>query len=142
MTPVKQTHFGGPDTNPVGNCMQAAVASLLDLELSDVPHFVQGSSGHAESWQRLEDWLATRELVIRESFVDEPGFALVKGPTHSGIHHYVIYRDGQLAHDPAGADGLLYAEWFYTIEPTSDLAEVIAAHTNGATVPNNEKAAT
>lgn len=44
MTPCTQTILAGRDDGHSaaglpGNCLQAAVASLLDLELDDVPHF-------------------------------------------------------------------------------------------------------
>lgn len=110
MTPVMQTHLGGPEATIVGNCMQAAVASLLDLELDDVPHFVQEST---EPWDAFARWLYPAEVVEVDG--DTQGELLVFGPTRGGTHHWVIYRDGQLAHDPAGGDGLFYAERFYTI---------------------------
>ena len=41
MTPVYQTIIGRGDGNgPLGNCMQAVIASLLDLPLEEVPHFL------------------------------------------------------------------------------------------------------
>lgn len=139
MTPVLQTHFGGPESNPVGNCMQAAVASLMNLPLDDVPHFVQGTTGHSESMSRLTGWLATHGQAIAETTADAPGWLLAKGPTRSGVHHWVIYRNGRLAHDPALGDGLLYAERFYELtaarepEPVREVrdpADVVASHLN------------
>lgn len=43
-----------------GNCMQAAVASLLNLELSDVPHFIEtakekGTNPNYEEWKFLNE---------------------------------------------------------------------------------------
>jgi hypothetical protein len=43
MKPVHQTLFGGPDgpTEAIGNCYPACLASLLELDLADVPHVYQ-----------------------------------------------------------------------------------------------------
>lgn len=44
MRPVMQTTFAAKDDGGEwlarGNCLQAALASLFDLDLDDVPHFV------------------------------------------------------------------------------------------------------
>lgn len=60
MIPVDQTIFGGDNPDPFkrGNCMQAAFASLLELPLDVVPHFV----AH-DDWRRTtDDWLALHGL--------------------------------------------------------------------------------
>lgn len=48
MTPVDQTILHDPQTGAIGNCMQAAIASLLDLPLDAVPHFAALSEEPAE----------------------------------------------------------------------------------------------
>jgi hypothetical protein len=40
MTPVYQTIIGKTTSDTPGNCMQAVIASLLDLKLDEVPHFL------------------------------------------------------------------------------------------------------
>lgn len=112
MIPVLQTHHGGPGAEIPGNCMQAAIASLLELTLDDVPHFVQH---HADPWASFKTWCARRGLQVVEVAGDTSGDLLTFGPTRRGIHHWVIYRDGKLLHDPAGSDGLFYAERFYAV---------------------------
>lgn len=61
MTPVYQTIFnaGTDKTQTPGNCLQAAVASLLDLQLEEVPHFLC-----------YEDW-----FVRMKQFLSDEGYA-------------------------------------------------------------------
>lgn len=44
---------------PGGNCLQACVASLLDLPLNEVPHFL-AQEPHNEWFRRLARWLKPR----------------------------------------------------------------------------------
>ncbi len=63
MTPVMQTIFGGGEGGKVpGNCSQAAMASVLDLPLDAVPHFLIFRS----MWEHaMRMWLTERGLVSR-----------------------------------------------------------------------------
>ena len=59
MTPVFQTIIGKN-----GNCMQAAYASILDLPLNAVPHFLEGGNtneGNAKT--RVDDFLESLGLA-------------------------------------------------------------------------------
>jgi len=66
MKPVDQTRFGVTD----GNCMESCVASILELDLADVPDL--GTC--AEGWlRRLNDWLAPKGLAYVEMSVPAHG---------------------------------------------------------------------
>lgn len=57
MTPVNMTRFGHGN----GNCMQAAVASVLDLPLDEVPNF----SDAEERWFiETDEWARSRGLGL------------------------------------------------------------------------------
>jgi hypothetical protein len=107
LTPVTQTRFYDP-TQPVGrqrgNCLQAVVASLLDLPLDDVPNFVQiDVDGGRNWWDHLVGWLWDRGYAIYGDLVRQPGeYYLASGPSprEQDIHHVVVYRDDELVHDP------------------------------------------
>lgn len=114
MTPVDQTRFFDP-TLPVGeqrgNCLQAVIASLLDLPLEIVPHFVQDhvdSDGDRDWWDSLVTFVRSHgwNPHFAVPIVDYPGQHLfVSGPSprgegDDGLWHVVIYRDGELVHDP------------------------------------------
>lgn len=114
MIPVDQTRFYDP-TVPVeeqrGNCLQAVIASLLELPLDEVPHFVQDhvdTDGHRDWWEstlafaRSHGWNIHATLPV----TDYPGeHMFVSGPSPRGVDgdglwHVVIYRDGEMVHDP------------------------------------------
>ena len=127
MKPVDQTRFYEPDAPPDrqrGNCLTAVVASLMDLPIEAVPNFVQDHVNHDADndvdwdwWTRLHRFIGERGYVMRylrpvvdptcppESHFPDPEqgeFYAVTGisPRDPRIHHIVIYRDGQMVHDP------------------------------------------
>lgn len=97
-----------------GNCLQACVASLLELPLDDVPHFV--SYPMEEWWFVVERFFADRGLGIcwQPLNPEHGGWAplgvdvMVTGKSPRGeFNHVVLYRDWQLSHDPhPSGDGL------------------------------------
>lgn len=58
MTPIYQTEIN----DKTGNCMQAAIASLLDLPLEKVPHF-----------KKANDWFQAMYDFLRENGYDFKG---------------------------------------------------------------------
>lgn len=105
MKPVDQTMFGdGSNGNPPGDCFRACIASLMELPIEGVPHFV----AIGDSWSTCQAWLAERGLAYTEAAPrDAYGLLhiagvhyLACGPSARGFQHAVIERRGQLAHDP------------------------------------------
>lgn len=82
MRPVLQTIFGGvsdgtafadvwtddPEWVP-GNCLQAAVASLLELPLDAVPHFNNDRRPGLGGWLAMREWARGRGQDFREFVV-------------------------------------------------------------------------
>lgn len=112
MIPVDQTRFYEPDL-PVdqqrGNCLQAVLASLLDLPLENVPHFVQqdvDSGGRLFWWECMRLWLLEDHgwILHGAELETHPGeHLMVSGVSPRGggkIHHVVIYKDKKMVHDP------------------------------------------
>ena len=97
-----------------GNCLQACFASLFELDLDEVPHFV--SYSQEEWWGVLECWLAERNLgTVWQPLNPEFGGwcplgvdVIVSGKSPRGeFNHVVLYRDWELSHDPhPSGDGL------------------------------------
>jgi hypothetical protein len=54
MTPILQTIHGYPH----GNCFQACVASIFDLPIEQVPHFMDGDN--SQWWEPCRSWAAER----------------------------------------------------------------------------------
>jgi hypothetical protein len=100
MKPVFQDKFGEKD----GNCLEAAIASVLEIPLSDVP-----KNRDSRHWWDYQDFLAKYGLVALDidasSFgkADKQrlGYHLINGesPRINAWHVLVGYR-GMPVHDP------------------------------------------
>lgn len=105
MTPVDQTIFVGDVEGRPGNCMQAAVASILGLPLDAVPHFAAMPADEGDSWpcwDAFDSFFDARgfEAVRLDYEFCPESFYLASGPSPRGVSHMVVMRDGKLAHDP------------------------------------------
>lgn len=109
MTPVFQTQLLPPE----GNCLQAAVASVLDLPLDAVPHFVaEELSGRGNFYELLRAWLADEHGLsliafpaptIARPWVIPPVYHLLSGRTSLGFgaeDHVAVAFAGKIVHDP------------------------------------------
>lgn len=105
----RQDQFADESNPRKGNCVQAALASLLGLRLTEVPNFV---FEHGGQWfGAFRAWLDSRGFDVMR--VDPrctfTGYYLVVGESPRGTIHMVVYRDGVLHHDPHPSDGGLRA---------------------------------
>jgi len=103
MRPVKQDRLYSDEGIGNGNCLAACYASLLDMPLWMVPPFDQ-MFGRGDWDHRIDEWL---ERLGYERFWLEghqtdklPEFYIASGKSARGVRHAVIYRNGELAHDP------------------------------------------
>lgn len=118
MKPVYQTKFGLPrfegDCDPdwLGNCTQAVLASLLELDIDEVPHFV--ALGEDRWWNAMVSWLGERGLfpvsIMPPENRDEPlaqftGYHAMAGISPRGSRHVVVGQSGKLIHDPRPEGG-------------------------------------
>lgn len=102
---VTQTIMAGDGTGQPGNCLQAAVASLLGLELGEVPHFAL-----YDDWlERLVGFAGEHGYTITYRPVTEaPACGLAFGPSPRGFLHAVVVLDGTIVFDPhPSRDGLV-----------------------------------
>lgn len=110
MKPVLQDMFydaSVPNEQQRGNCLTAVVASLLELELHEVPNFVQIDVDGGENWwNHMLSFLWQRGYevvwVTDEVKPEQDEFYLVSGlsPRGQGIYHVVIFQNGKMVHDP------------------------------------------
>lgn len=116
MIPVHCRVKDDPEKGIIGDCMRACVASILELEPEDVPHFVQLASANADEAFRLQnEWLAARKLSTfvvcypGEISLDDllaiqggngSAYYILNGSTGEG-DHAVVCRGGAIVHDPA-----------------------------------------
>lgn len=124
---VTQTILAGDPSGRLGNCLQAAVASLLGLPLDGVPHFAESPG----------DWVAEMVQFAREhghhivwrGNGDRPDFGLVFGPTvrSAELTHAVAVRNGQVWDPHPSRAGLTaestYIDWVPSILAVSVLPE-------------------
>lgn len=102
MNKVYQDKFGTGE----GNCFQAAVASLFETDLEDIPHF-------AKLYSDDEWYVKFREFCIEKFGVcpicveatDDVksvlyGYHLASVLTTRGHLHSVVCKDGEIVHDP------------------------------------------
>lgn len=99
---VDQDQFG-----PLGNCQSACLATLLGLPLSDVPNWTAMECGDAHKFAAMHEWLRGYGwglvTVARGDMPEWPprhGYFICGGDSPRGLYHAVIYRDGELWHDP------------------------------------------
>lgn len=119
-------------TGLVGNCQTAAIASLLELEIEDVPYFAEGlhpnlipsESERADIFnKRIDDFLESLgyelnwylpnseiDRYIREDHKDIP--YQVQGKSPRGCQHVVIYINGEMVHDPHPDGGGVIPRYF------------------------------
>lgn len=98
MKPVKQTIIDKDN----GNCLQAAVASILELELYEVPHFIDQG---LDWWFAYRDFLAQYNLfpVWTDKFIPFGSWHIesVKSSHFPGETHAVVANpDCEIVHDP------------------------------------------
>lgn len=104
MIPVFQDKFlvtddSGENTQR-GNCLQASLASLLELPLDDVPHFV--AMEEAVWFTKLILWLEDRKFFLYQTEIWLPnvyGLRIGKSP-RGHYNHIVVTCGNELVHDP------------------------------------------
>lgn len=120
LIPVKQDIFTSDDEKILGNCLQAAIASMTDQPLGIVPHTVY----HYDWYRRLQLWLKnTLNLTLRSTSWDDvkpDEYVLVVGvsPRNPTWYHAVVYQNGALVHDPHPDNtGVTSVSSIYTLRP-------------------------
>jgi len=107
LTPVRQTRFGFN-----GNCMNACIASILDLAIETVPYPLNDDEKFLDT--KLNEWLATLGFAYIEfpwgPMVLAPDiYCIASGPAARGFDHAVVAQtalkdDGTVTvhfvHDP------------------------------------------
>ena len=123
MKPVKQRYRHDPANGVWGDCHRACIASMLDLELDQVPHFGDGGPSDIEFMRRVDQFLATLDMaqvffafptdidhVHQVMRVSNPGiYWILGGKSTTGCAHSVICLDDKIVHDPSLNDAGIVA---------------------------------
>lgn len=114
-----------PENGQYGDCMRATIASILELESNEVPHFYE--NGDDKDFDKSKcDFLASLGLV--EMTLNYPElfeyksytlngltgiYHLMSGYTERKTYHSVVGCDGVMVHDPhPSKSGLMKCESF------------------------------
>jgi len=111
MIKVNQNRYGGPAAplEEKGNCFQAAVASVLEMNLDEVPNIQDYGQDKNGDWlDKFRRWLSGYGLGIICLEVPEnsnnmsQGYHLieVESTILEGEHHVVVGLNGNIVHDP------------------------------------------
>lgn len=123
MKPVMQTLFH--DKDGTGNCFEACIASIFEMDLKDVPNF-HGDNWFGDFWK----WLKEKGYTSYGSLYNEKienykggvdGYFIVAGESPRGKHikggHAVVYKNGIMVHDPhPEGTGVLSIKYIMSIE--------------------------
>ena len=98
MKEIDQTTFGFPG----GNCFSACVASLLELNIEDVPYFM----GEENWFEEFKKWLRPRGywaicVPLNNNNWEPEGLCILSGKSPRGdFDHSVVANRLEMIHDP------------------------------------------
>lgn len=123
MKKIDQEFIHDPENGVVGDCMRACIASVLELQREDVPHF--GAMEGVTWLKEYVRWLNKHGFSVYTQFGDHDThpvmqddenpyyFAIGRTPRHPEITHMVVCRNGAVVHDPhPSRKGLMSIEAF------------------------------
>jgi len=109
-------------TGSKGNCFSANLATVLDMNIDDVPNFGHITKSE-DFWSAVNEFLNTKGYgVFTISFSQkwlkkQKGMFLVAGKSPRGFQHSVIYEGGKIIHDPAPEGGGVEPKYIDIIYP-------------------------
>ncbi len=142
MTPLKQRFKHDPTNGVWGDCQRAAVASIFDLALNDVPDFGDGGPSSEEFRRRIDAFMeryglvavsvpynCTLEQLLEATALQANNvYFLLGGTSRTGVNQTVVGYNGKIIHDPsltdAGItgpcdDGYYWIEYFVARHPSA-----------------------
>lgn len=141
MTPHKQMFRHEPASGIFGDCWRTAIACILDLHPTEVPHISDRELPSAEFNRRTNEYLATQGMIkiewahpcgeaheeslrilFNNMLIINPGiYYILSGRSRTGCNHAVVALGDKIVHDPslddAGIvgpcdDGFYWITWF------------------------------
>lgn len=119
MKPVFQRYHTDVTRNEFGDCLRCCIASILELQLDDVPHFSWGiydqtegggMEGHLRMWLRGRNIgllvYSTKTNSLDEALawslkINPESYLILGGGNSSGGGHAVVVHQGKVVHNPA-----------------------------------------
>ena len=130
MTPQKQTKFSDHNNPSLrGNCFSACLASIMDLDISEIPNFAQLHNDTGEwldaffefirNYPKFELNGSGHKIEELKNYPGVDGYVIVCGSSPRGFKagHSVIYKNGEPFFDPHPDNTFLKKfEYFYLID--------------------------
>lgn len=117
MKKVYQTKFGKPE----GNCFPACLASILEIDIDQVPNFHEGNGVW---YKKYREWFNKYDLSL-VAIMNWEGqedacpqvYAIVGGLGPRGLQHSTVYFGLDMVHDPHPEGGGVkdITEWIYLV---------------------------
>lgn len=134
MKKVYQTRFTIQDK---GNCAQACIASILELELNEA--FDVSQYGDEEFYDALCTWLLERGYYMicfpylgRDNKpLKLPGYYIIGGEqVTSGVKHVEVAYNGEIIHDPISPNFIseIFPTEIWLIYPLNPVSVVVSNH--------------
>ena len=112
MTPIFQTDY----SKKTGNCLQACIASIFDLNMFEVPNLLEQTQDAPELWRLLSEWCEKKlncksvliEVSAESEFLIANLLCVAIGKAKvSGQDHAVVWCNN-VVHDPSlGGKGFI-----------------------------------
>lgn len=118
MIPVDQTAFGDPH----GNCWGAAIASILEVSLRDLPDYVTEAIAGRDWDGAMQAYLVTHhssflyrlhDVSLLGGRIEPFGHYLMSGMSPRGLPHSVVGWNGRMVHDPHPSRAGIGPAWDY-----------------------------
>lgn len=129
MTPQDQTRLSDKEKKIYGNCLVTCYASYMDLPVEECPQFqfLFDCEHPSTFWHKVVKlWLSEMGYVVKQ-FQNDPfhkgyteDYYFAWGMSPRGVMHQVIYKDGQLFHDPHPSRAGIEVKGYEVIEKKPD----------------------
>lgn len=117
MKPVDQSKT--LDAGQRGNCLAASLASIFEIELTQVPEFEELPPGQWKT--HLADWVASKgQMIVKRPPGDynPDQYYIAVGLSKRGVRHATVALDGAVVHCPhPSRAGIESVEYIFTFEP-------------------------
>lgn len=105
-----------PDAGTYGDCLRACVASILEMDADDVPHFFHDGCDGETGTQRMRDWLGLRQLapffiqydghhslaeILELQAIQNPDVHYLLYGRTADEDHVVVAHGGKVVHNPS-----------------------------------------
>ena len=95
-----QTIQHDPDNGNIGNCFAACLASILEVDIQEVPEMPAWNDGWFKSYEKYLTEKGYHWLWMELDNCYVPGYSVVSGPGPRGVLHSCVAFNGDIVWDP------------------------------------------